>query len=935
MHRQKTSTRKHLLQCLLPLAREHQPLSLPVIHADMEAGLIAAILVVPQAIALAMLAGMPPEYGLYTSIFPVIIAALWGSSWHTLSGPNTAVCVLLAVTVSPLAIAGTENYIGYVLLLTLMAGTIQLAFGLFRLAAALNFISNTIIVAVIQVVALFIIVSAMGFVSETQADTGGSFFHRVYALIFAFNDMSPYSLAVLVLTITSGWMARQFARRYALIIALIAGTLLALLLEQSLASESTGLHYLGVVPFSPLPLSAPNLIVSFEHISSLLSGAVAIAFLGLMQTIVISRSLAMKSGQHIDATQEVVGQGLSNLVAPFFSSFAGSGSFNRSAAHQSAGAKTPWSAVYAAIILILIMVVGVTWLAYLPLAAIAGVLVLVGVGLLSFSEIRAATRSRQELLIFLATAISTLCFGLTTGVLVGVILSLGAYLWFTSQPNVSIEEYPARDGRIVQSLAINGNLFFGSVGKIERVLVSLRQPDTKDYILLIRTDHLSYMDLPGASLLQSEVQYRQNTGGDCYIYVSRSDIQDTLKLTGLDATGGGQANIILKAYGHPMKHILSLYTKYEPCESTNNKGLTMDSLLSRLRSTRLLNPISEKQLTALIESSEMASAGSGDIILQEGQQLKNHIVLLEGELECQKTWTAGNGEKSHTRIISPESGQEGIGFVSADSKRLRIRALSAVRYLLLDADQLDTLLGWSETLRCNVDQPEEVQDRMRLVRHVGVFHHLPIEHVRETFERMQVMPVSEGQEIINQGDEGDLFYIIEDGEAEIIRTDPFTDETAVATTIGPGDAFGEEALLQEGYRNATVRMLTPGQLLTLSKGDFNELIKPNMVDEITAQAANEQVQSGSSHFIDCRYDMEYEDSRIPGAQFISLTAIRSGVIELNPERQYIVYCRSGRRSKAGAFLLRERNIQAVSLIGGIKDWPYDIEEDDLQQEPGH
>ena len=171
--------------------------------------------------------------------------------------------------------------------------------------------------------------------------------------------------------------------------------------------------------------------------------------------------------------------------------------------------------------------------------------------------------------------------------------------------------------------------------------------------------------------------------------------------------------------------------------------------------------------------------------------------------------------------------------------------------------------------------------------------------------------------------------VLEEGEVEVIRTDPFTGESATVDHMEGGDAFGEEALLQHGYRNATIRMLTPGRFLVLKKKDFEDLVKPTMLAEISAQETHSLVQEGQVRLLDCRYDMEYEENRIPGAELIQLHKLRFETHKLDPDARYIVYCRSGRRSKAAAFLLTERRFQAQSLAGGIKDWPYEIDDKPL------
>jgi len=179
---------------------------------------------------------------------------------------------------------------------------------------------------------------------------------------------------------------------------------------------------------------------------------------------------------------------------------------------------------------------------------------------------------------------------------------------------------------------------------------------------------------------------------------------------------------------------------------------------------------------------------------------------------------------------------------------------------------------------------------------------------------------------VTQGEPGDSYYIILSGQAEVWVTDPLSDEIARVAVLSDGEAFGEEALLLEGNRTATVKMISPGRLLTLKKADFDELVKSSMVEEVDAARADDMLKRGAAGLLDCRYDMEYEESRIPGAQLVPLDKLRrEGVFSIDPGFTYIVYCRSGRRSKAAAFLLRERGIRALSLTGGIKEWPYEVD----------
>jgi len=501
---------------------------------DLEAGLISAILILPQAIALATLAGMPPEYGLYTSIFPVIIAGLFGSSWHTLSGPNTAVCVLIASAVAPFAAIGTDLYIGYVLALTLLAGAIQLAIGVTRLGTVLDFISNTVITGIVHAVALIIIVSAASTFLGVLSNPDERFFIHVYQLIHDLPRANGYAVTVGAITVATGLVFRHWWRRYALVVAVLVGALAGYALNLLHGPANTGLELLGTLSISLLPFSVPLFsLESLYVLKELVLSAFSIAFLGLMQTVVISRALAAKSGQHVDTNRDIVGQGLSNIIAPFLSAFASSGSFNRSAAHYAAGARTPFAGVYAALLLAAIVVAAAPLIAALPMAAVAGALMLVGLGLIDLKTVRDVMRIRREAFIFGLTFLAALVFGLNTGVALGILISLLFYLWRVSMPAVTTSVHHEPGGRQVQVVSFDGGLFFGAVRHVERVFAELQSSRQEASLLLLKTKHLTYLDGPGAALLVAEARRRRALGDEFVVHTSRSNIVDALRAAGL------------------------------------------------------------------------------------------------------------------------------------------------------------------------------------------------------------------------------------------------------------------------------------------------------------------------------------------------------------------------------------------------------------------
>jgi len=357
--------------------------------------------------------------------------------------------------------------------------------------------------------------------------------------------------------------------------------------------------------------------------------------------------------------------------------------------------------------------------------------------------------------------------------------------------------------------------------------------------------------------------------------------------------------------------------------------MQLEQLSEKLRSTPLFGPISHQLMLSILQECPLENANAGDVILEPDVQREVHIILIDGEIEARpRGQAAGDEERGYPWTIQSKTSKSGVGILPAASRNLRVRALTGARYLRLDADRIDELLSWAQFADAQKHN-EKLGHWLDLIRRVGIFQRLPLENVQRAFERMESRTVEAGDTIIKEGDEGEEYYLIEEGKVEVIRTDPFTGESAVVDHMESGDAFGEEALLQQGYRNATIRMLTPGRFLVLRKEDFDDLVKPAVLTEVSAQEAHSLVQEGKVRFLDCRYDMEYEENRLPGAELIQLHKLRFETHRLDPDTRYIVYCRSGRRSKAAAFLLTERRFQARSLAGGIRDWPYEIDDEPI------
>lgn len=252
--------------------------------------------------------------------------------------------------------------------------------------------------------------------------------------------------------------------------------------------------------------------------------------------------------------------------------------------------------------------------------------------------------------------------------------------------------------------------------------------------------------------------------------------------------------------------------------------------------------------------------------------------------------------------------------------------LSAPAHVLLaraESDVLDYLVSWDTLGRGLGTEPDDVASRVAAIRHSLAFRRLPLECVEEAFRRMKKVPVHQGQDVVRQGEPGDAFYVIESGRAEVWRTGIYDDEPKKVDEMGPGEPFGEDALVMKGSRGATVRMLQDGVLLRMDKDDFDELIGEQLIERVEPPVAKAFLDAGYVP-LDVRYEEEFEEHHLANATLIPLPELRHRFAELDPKQHYLVYCKSGGRSAVGTLLLRQRNFHAVSLATGLRDWPYEV-----------
>ena len=530
------------------------------LRADGLAGLTGAVVVLPQGVAFATIAGMPPEYGLYAAIVPAIVAALFGSSWHLVSGPTTAISIVVYSTMSTLAEPGTPPYIGLVLMATFLTGVFQLAMGLARMGVLVNFISHTVIVGFTAGAALLIIASQIQHFFGIPMERGLSFLETMQAFVTHARDIDFLVTSVGLATLLTGLLVRRRYPRFPyMIAAMLAGSVFAALLTVIpglLAAQQ-------ITTVSALPAALPQLALpdfSLEALRKTVSVAIAITMLGLTEAVSIARSIALRSEQRIDGNQEFIGQGLSNILGSFFSAYASSGSFNRSGLNYEAGAKTPLASVFAALALVLILLLLAPLARYLPIPALAGVLFLIAWGLIDFRAIRNIFHtSRSEAAVLAITLFATLTTRLETAIYIGVLLSLMLYLARTSRPRiVDVKPDPTEHTYLLTTrsglpgcpqmkiLRLNGSIFFGAVDHVHSVLQRIDADNPQQKHLLIEMTGVNFVDVAGAEMLAMEAKRRRRLGGGLYFYRVNEDVMALL-------TRGGYLDEIGKENIFPVK----------------------------------------------------------------------------------------------------------------------------------------------------------------------------------------------------------------------------------------------------------------------------------------------------------------------------------------------------------------------------------------------
>ena len=338
--------------------------------------------------------------------------------------------------------------------------------------------------------------------------------------------------------------------------------------------------------------------------------------------------------------------------------------------------------------------------------------------------------------------------------------------------------------------------------------------------------------------------------------------------------------------------------------------------VSLLKSLSPLDGLKAENLQALVKKTSVQEIGGGRFLFKQGDTEKRTIYVISGEVELRT-------ETKVVRVIEGGTGDARHPLAPVLPRKVSARARSRVEYISVDSDLLDVMLTWDQTGSYEVNElhgdsvASEGDDWMTTLLQTKAFHKIPPANIQAIFMRMEQVRHKADDVVIKQGEEGDYFYVITEGTCSVTRETPLNKDGIKLAELRVGDTFGEEALISEAKRNATVTMLTDGVLMRLNKEDFNTLLNEPMLQWVEFDEARQIIADGGK-WLDVRLPSEFENFHQDGAVNIPLYFIRLKLKSLDPETRYVVCCDTGRRSSAGAYILSERGYNAFVLEGGIR-----------------
>lgn len=517
---------------------------LGTLKADLVAGITVSLVAIPQSLAYAQLAGVPAYYGLYAALIPAVIGALFGSSNQLSTGPVAMTSLLTAASIAPLATHGSELFYSYAILLALVSGLFQIAFGVFRVGVLLNFLSNPVLMGFINAAAIIIGLSQLPTLLGIPAPQSEHFLLDISQVLLHIDTAHALSLGFGLTAITLLIGFRKYAPKLpGVLITVVALTWISYAIDYA----GLGGRVVGAVPQGLPTLSLPPL--DWHATVALLPAGFVIALISFMEAMSSCKVIAIKTRQPWDENKELIGQGLAKVAAAFCQSMPVSGSFSRSALNLASDARTPLSSIISAVFVLLTLLFFTSLLFHLPKPVLAAIIMMAVINLINFQSIRNAWRaSRDDGVAAIITFLATLAFApnIQNGILTGIILSLSLLLYRMMRPRVAVlglhidttlrdavrHNLPPLHPKL-GAIRFDGALRFVNVSYFEDALLKLERENSEMEYILVQASGINEIDASGIEMLRNLLERFQKSGIKLAFSGLKKQVSDVMDRTGL------------------------------------------------------------------------------------------------------------------------------------------------------------------------------------------------------------------------------------------------------------------------------------------------------------------------------------------------------------------------------------------------------------------
>jgi SulP family sulfate permease len=550
---------------------------------DMNAGLTVGIMLIPQGMAYAVLAGLPPIYGLYASIVPLIIYAVFGTSRQLAVGPVAMVSLLVVAGVGEIADVGSDRFIQLAIMTAMGVGIFQLLMGLFRMGFLVNFLSHPVLSGFTSAAALIIGSSQLKNLLGIDLPRTNYVHEIVMGVIEKAANIEPYTALIGIGSIALIILIRKWSRTFpSALVVVVLGTVVTAMF---------GLDQKGVAIVGQIPEGLPSLeILSFNlaDFQQLIPTILVISLVGYMESIAVAKAVANKHGYKVDANQELIGLGMANIGGAFFQSYPTTGGFSRTAVNDQAGANTGLASIISAIVIALTVLLLTPLFYYLPMAVLASIIIVAVAGLFDAREMKDLWKTdRKDLAMLATTFVATLALGIEEGILIGVVISLVAVIYSSTKPHSTelgrlgdsnnfrnIDRYSeAQTDKKVLIYRFDSQLYFANVAHFhDRIedMIAAKGDDLE--LLVLDASAIPYIDSTGIHALKDIIEELHEKGIEFFIAGAIGPVRDKLKTAEVIKKMGKEnfffdVNDALSAY-YSEKGNESLYD-YSPLQTNN------------------------------------------------------------------------------------------------------------------------------------------------------------------------------------------------------------------------------------------------------------------------------------------------------------------------------------------------------------------------------